>query len=56
MLKPTLSASSTVTVPTEGSESSSDGEWQPHLLMLHNRCQLEDFTPEAVKTMQDLYR
>ncbi|CAH0400009.1 unnamed protein product [Chilo suppressalis] len=28
----------------------------PHLLLLHNRCQLEDFTPEAVKTMQDLYR
>ncbi|XP_045536869.1 protein SMG9 [Papilio machaon] len=56
MLKPTLSASSSVSVPTEGSESSGDGEWQPHLLLLHNRCQLEDFTPEAVKTMQDLYR
>ncbi|XP_068627600.1 nonsense-mediated mRNA decay factor SMG9 isoform X2 [Battus philenor] len=56
MLKPTLSASSTVTTSTEGSESSNDGECQPHLLLLHNRCHLEDFTPDAIKTMQDFYR
>ncbi|CAG4996544.1 unnamed protein product [Parnassius apollo] len=56
MLKPTLSASSTVTANPEGSESSYYGEGHPHLLLLHNRCQLEDFTPEAIKTMQDFYR
>ncbi|XP_063385175.1 nonsense-mediated mRNA decay factor SMG9-like [Cydia fagiglandana] len=51
MLKPSLSASSSAS-----SEEASSGESHPHLLLLHNRCQLEDYTPEAVKTMQDLYR
>ncbi|KAM3961968.1 nonsense-mediated mRNA decay factor SMG9 [Aphomia sociella] len=55
MLKPSLSASSTVP-SQETSESTGGGESHPHLLLLHNRCQLEDFTPEAIKTMQDLYR
>ncbi|CAH2041489.1 unnamed protein product, partial [Iphiclides podalirius] len=56
MLKPTLSASSTVPAASEGTESTNDGESHPHLLLLQNRCQLEDFTPESVKAMQDLYR
>lgn len=59
MLKPSLSASNSVTMSgdlREGSESTASGESHPHLLLLHNRCQLEDFTPEAVKIMQDLYR
>ncbi|XP_059062121.1 nonsense-mediated mRNA decay factor SMG9 [Achroia grisella] len=55
MLKPSLSASNTVS-SQEGSESTADGECHPHLLLLHNRCQLEDFTNEALKTMQDVYR
>ncbi|XP_026752531.2 nonsense-mediated mRNA decay factor SMG9-like [Galleria mellonella] len=55
MLKPSLSASNTVT-SQEGAESTGGGESHPHLLLLHNRCQLEDFTIEAVKTMQDVYR
>ncbi|CAB3255608.1 unnamed protein product [Arctia plantaginis] len=56
MLKPSLSASNTIANNQEGSESTGGGESHPHLLLLHNRCQLEDFTPEAVATMQDLYR
>ncbi|CAH0726977.1 unnamed protein product, partial [Brenthis ino] len=56
MLKPSLSASNAANANTEGTESTSSGENHPHLLLLHNRCQLEDFTPESVKTMQDLYR
>ncbi|XP_045451849.1 protein SMG9-like [Melitaea cinxia] len=56
MLKPSLSASNTLTTNQESSESTSSGENHPHLLLLHNRCQLEDYIPEAVKTMQDLYR
>ncbi|KAJ0176162.1 hypothetical protein K1T71_008336 [Dendrolimus kikuchii] len=55
MLKPSLSASNTVS-SQEGSESTGGGESNPHLLLFHNRCQLEDFTPESVKIMQDLYR
>ncbi|XP_049874848.1 nonsense-mediated mRNA decay factor SMG9-like [Pectinophora gossypiella] len=55
MLKPSLSASSTPAAQ-EGSESTNTGESHPHLLLLHNRCQLEDYTPEAVRTMQELYR
>ncbi|XP_047533724.1 nonsense-mediated mRNA decay factor SMG9-like [Vanessa atalanta] len=56
MLKPTLSASNAVNTNQESSESTSSGESHPHLLILHNRCQLEDYTPKAVETMQDLYR
>ncbi|XP_050343997.1 nonsense-mediated mRNA decay factor SMG9-like [Nymphalis io] len=56
MLKPTLSASNAANTNQENSESTSSGENHPHLLILHNRCQLEDYTPEAVETMQDLYR
>ncbi|KOB64522.1 Protein SMG9, partial [Operophtera brumata] len=37
------------------SESTTSGESHPHMLLLHNRCQLEDFTPESVRAMQDLY-
>ncbi|XP_045773885.1 protein SMG9-like [Maniola jurtina] len=55
MLKPSLSASSSVSASQEGSESNAS-ESHPHLLLLHNRCQLEDFTPEAVRILQDLYR
>ncbi|KAJ2951810.1 hypothetical protein O0L34_g13973 [Tuta absoluta] len=55
MLKPSLSASSSSVNP-DHSESSNTGECHPHLLLLHNRCQLEDFTPESIKAMQDLYR
>ncbi|XP_037873055.1 nonsense-mediated mRNA decay factor SMG9 [Bombyx mori] len=55
MLKPSLSASNTIS-NQEGSESTAIGENQPHLLLLHNRCQLEDYTPESIKIMQDLYR
>ncbi|XP_026330791.1 protein SMG9-like [Hyposmocoma kahamanoa] len=55
MLKPSLSASSSV-ASQESSESTASGESSPHLLLLQNRCQLEDFTPEAVKIMQDVYR
>ncbi|XP_045499743.1 protein SMG9-like isoform X1 [Colias croceus] len=54
MLKPSLSASTNVT--QDNSESTLSGECNPHLLLLHNRCQLEDFTTSSVKTMQDLYR
>ncbi|CAG9788061.1 unnamed protein product [Diatraea saccharalis] len=39
-----------------GADAAPAGDAHPHLLLLHNRCQLEDFTPEALKTMQDLYR
>lgn len=56
MLKPSLSASNTVASTQDGSESTNGGENHPHLLLLHNRCQLEDYTPEAVTIMQDLYR
>ncbi|XP_026494638.1 nonsense-mediated mRNA decay factor SMG9-like [Vanessa tameamea] len=56
MLKPTLSASNAMNTNQESSESTSSGESHPHLLILHNRCQLEDYTPNAVETMQDLYR
>ncbi|XP_075976934.1 nonsense-mediated mRNA decay factor SMG9 isoform X1 [Anticarsia gemmatalis] len=56
MLKPSLSASNTVSSSQEGSESTGGGESHPHLLLLHNRCQLEDFTPESLTIMQDLYR
>uniref|UniRef100_S4NS38 Protein SMG9 n=1 Tax=Pararge aegeria TaxID=116150 RepID=S4NS38_9NEOP len=56
MLKPSLSASNTVNTSQESSEYNSSVESHPHLLLLHNRCQLEDYTPEAVYTMQDLYR
>ncbi|KAG6440984.1 hypothetical protein O3G_MSEX001590 [Manduca sexta] len=55
MLKPSLSASNTIT-SQDGSESTSGGESHPHLLLLHNKCQLEDFTPQAIKIMQNLYR
>ncbi|XP_013191537.1 nonsense-mediated mRNA decay factor SMG9 [Amyelois transitella] len=52
MLKPSLSASNPLNQePSECNPSSSS----PHLLLLHNRCQLEDFTPSAVRTMQELY-
>ncbi|XP_026731017.1 protein SMG9-like [Trichoplusia ni] len=56
MLKPSLSASNSVSTSQEGSESTGGGESHPHLLLLHNRCQLEDFTPESLKIIQDLYR
>ncbi|CAH2258921.1 jg12583 [Pararge aegeria aegeria] len=56
MLKPSLSASNSVNTSQESSEYNSSVESHPHLLLLHNRCQLEDYTPEAVYTMQDLYR
>lgn len=52
MLKPSFAASSASSAETEAAV----GESHPHLLLLHNRCQLEDYTPEAIKTMQDLYR
>ncbi|KAI5646353.1 protein SMG9 [Phthorimaea operculella] len=55
MLKPSLSASNS-SVAQENPESSNTGECHPHLLLLHNRCQLEDFTPESIRVMQDLYR
>lgn len=55
MLKPSLSASSSV-ASQESSESTGSGESSPHLLLLQNRCQLEDFTPDSVTIMQDLYR
>ncbi|VVC94438.1 unnamed protein product [Leptidea sinapis] len=56
MLKPSLSASTSSSVSQEASETTSVGESHPHLLLLHNRCQLEDFTPSSVRNMQDLYR
>lgn len=56
MLKPSLSASNNVSNNQESSESTGGGESHPHLLLLHNRCQLEDFTPESLRIMQDLYR
>lgn len=56
MLKPSLSASNTASSNQEGSESTGGGESHPHLLLLHNRCQLEDYTPESMRIMQDLYR
>ncbi|PZC75353.1 hypothetical protein B5X24_HaOG206448 [Helicoverpa armigera] len=56
MLKPSLSASNTVPANQEGSESTGGGESHPHLLLLHNRCQLEDFLPESLNVMQELYR
>ncbi|XP_053608359.1 nonsense-mediated mRNA decay factor SMG9-like isoform X2 [Plodia interpunctella] len=53
MLKPSLSASNTANQePSESNLSSSS----PHLLLLHNRCQLEDYTVDSVRCMQDLYR
>ncbi|CAG9583162.1 unnamed protein product [Danaus chrysippus] len=54
MLKPSLSASNNVNTNQEVETSS--GESHPHLLLLHNRCTLEDFTPESVMTMQNFYR
>ncbi|XP_052742186.1 nonsense-mediated mRNA decay factor SMG9 isoform X3 [Bicyclus anynana] len=56
MLKPSLSASNSANTNQEGSEYNNTIESHPHLLLLHNRCQLEDYTPDAVYTMQDLYR
>ncbi|XP_028179127.1 protein SMG9-like isoform X1 [Ostrinia furnacalis] len=53
MLKPSLSSSSGSQEPNEPAHGADS---QPHLLLLHNRCQLEDFTPEAVTAMQDVYR
>ncbi|KAL0878539.1 hypothetical protein ABMA27_003627 [Loxostege sticticalis] len=53
MLKPSLSGSSAA---SQDNEPAHGADSHPHLLLLHNRCQLEDFTPEAVKAMQDLYR
>ncbi|CAK1543062.1 unnamed protein product [Leptosia nina] len=52
MLKPSLSASSA----NQETESHSSGESHPHLLLLHNRCNLEDYLPNSVKSMQDFYR
>ncbi|KAL4711166.1 hypothetical protein ACJJTC_009537 [Scirpophaga incertulas] len=64
MLTPSLSASSSA--PPQDAPRAADAHAhahslphphpRPHLLLLQNRCQLEDFTPESVKTMQDLYR
>ncbi|XP_013136250.1 PREDICTED: protein SMG9 [Papilio polytes] len=62
MLKPTLSASSAASATSAasagaGAEAECGGEEsQPHLLLLHNCCQLEDFAPDAVRAAQDLYR
>lgn len=71
MLKPTLSASNVQSPSTgpssaqssnlisssqEGSESNFYGEHYPHLLLVQNKCMLEDYTPSNVKTMQDFYR
>lgn len=55
MLKPSLSASNAAT-NQECSESTGCGESHPHLLLLHNRCQLEDYLPENVSIIQDFYR
>ncbi|XP_072931261.1 nonsense-mediated mRNA decay factor SMG9 [Epargyreus clarus] len=56
MLKPTLTAPAVLSTSQESSDMPNKGPSHPHLLLLHNRCQLEDFTPDALRTMQDLYR
>lgn len=55
MLKPSL-ASPHAQSAQDGGEACNNGDNNPHFLLLHNRCQLEDFIPENVKYMQELYK
>ncbi|XP_047508380.1 nonsense-mediated mRNA decay factor SMG9-like [Pieris napi] len=51
MLRPSLSSTN-----VNQESDSVQSEVHPHLLLLHNRCQLEDFTYSNVHTIQDFYR
>lgn len=65
MVKPSIPASSNVnqtsTHPSSGTGISSQDvdspkDHHPHLLFLQNKCSLDDFKPQSVNIMQDLYR
>lgn len=63
MVKPSIPASSNQTnthsssgtgISSQDVDSSKD--YHPHLLFLQNKCSLDDFKPQSVQLMQDLYR
>lgn len=63
MVKPSIPASSNQTTTHQSSatgvssqDTDSPKDHHPHLLFFQNKCTMDDFKPQSVKTMQDLYR